>query len=172
MQHRLVIVRHAKSSWADPDLADHDRPLNARGRRAATVVGRHLRDAGPVPDLVVCSSATRARETLARFELPAATDVRVEDLLYGADAPTLLDRLRTVPATVGSVLLLGHNPGVEDLVALLVADRHAVPDRFPTGAVADLRVSNGRWSELAPHGAALRDFVVPRALEGAGDDRA
>ena len=166
MHKRLVIVRHAKSSWADPDLADHDRPLNGRGRRAATAVGRHLRAAGLVPDLVLCSSATRTRETLARFDLPAAVEVRVEDPLYGADAASLLDRLRSVPDTIGSVLVLGHNPAVEDLVAGLVADRRTVPERFPTGAVADLRLPITNWADLAPHIAELHAFVVPVSSGG------
>jgi phosphohistidine phosphatase len=165
---RLVLLRHAKSSWADADLADHDRPLNRRGRRAATVVGHHLRDAGLVPDLVLCSSAVRARETLGRLGLAATTDVSVEDPLYGADATELLARLVTVPDSIGSVLVLGHNPGVEDLARLLVADRHTVPERFPTAAVADLRLSIGRWTEIAPRVGRLHGFVTPRELEGGG----
>jgi phosphohistidine phosphatase len=161
----LVLVRHAKSSWADPDLADHDRPLNGRGRRAATVVGHHLRDTGRVPDLVLCSSAIRARQTLERFGLPSATDVSIEDPLYGADASELLTRLQAVPAAVGSVLVLGHNPGVEDLVGLLVDDRHTVPERFPTAAVAELRLPIGTWEELMPQIGRLHSFVIPRELE-------
>jgi phosphohistidine phosphatase len=165
---RLVLVRHAKSSWADPAIADHDRPLNKRGRRAATVVGRHLREAGLAPDLVLCSSANRARATLERFGLPPATELRIEDQLYGAGASALLARLRTVPAAVGSVLVLAHNPGVEDLVGLLVDDRRALPDRFPTAAVAELRLPIRTWAELAPQVGRLRSFVVPRELGGPG----
>jgi len=162
---QLVLVRHAKSSWADADLDDHDRPLNGRGRRAAALVGAHLRGSGLVPELVLCSSATRTRETLDRFELPPTTEVRIEDPLYGAGAGALLDRLRAVPDAVGSVLVLGHNPGMEDLAAMLVADPDAAPEHFPTGAVADLRLPIVRWDELAPHLARLQRFVVPRELD-------
>ena len=169
MAKRLVLVRHAKSSWADPDLADHDRPLKGRGRRAAGVVGRYLRDAALLPDLVLCSSATRARETLALLELPAATDVRIEDELYGATADDLLARLRTVPPTVGSVLVIGHNPAVEELMWMLVdrGDRlpDRLPDRFPTAAVAEVRFPAASWQELALHAGRLGSFVSPRDLE-------
>jgi phosphohistidine phosphatase len=121
-----------------------------------------------VPDLVLCSSAARARETLGRLGLPATSDVNIEDRLYGAGATELLARLLTVPDAIGSVLLLGHNPGVEDLAGLLVDDRHAVPERFPTAAVADMRLSISRWAELAPGVGRLHRFVIPRELEGAG----
>jgi phosphohistidine phosphatase len=162
---RLLIARHAKSSWADPELDDHDRPLKGRGRRAAVAVGRHLHDAGLLPDLVLCSSAVRARQTLERFRLPPATRIQVEPPLYGAHAEWMLDRLRSVPDAIGSVLLIGHNPGVEDLVARVVADRRDVPARFPTGAVADVRLPITTWTDLAPHIGEVRDFVVPRELE-------
>src|SRR5215216_6730711 len=119
---RLALVRHAKSSWADPDLADHDRPLNARGRRAATLVGQYLHAAGVHPDLVLCSSATRARQTLELLPLARMTDVLIEDQLYGAGPHELLARLRRIPAAVGSALLIGHNPGLEELARELVGD--------------------------------------------------
>jgi phosphohistidine phosphatase len=164
MPKRLAIARHAKSSWADPDIADHDRPLNARGRRAATVVGRHLREAGWEPELVLCSSATRTRETLELFGLPAATDVGIEDRLYGATAGALLARLKRVPDGVASVLVLAHNPGVEDLVRALVDEPDALPGKFPTGAVADLQLPMPTWRELEPGTCRLRGLLVPRQL--------
>jgi len=167
MVKRLVLVRHAKSSWVDPDLDDHDRPLNGRGRRAAVLVGRHLREVGLVPDLVLCSSATRARATLDRFEFPSETDVSIEDTLYGAGADGLAERLRAVPDEVGSVLMLGHNPGTEDLAAFLVDDHRVVPEKYPTAAVANLRLSIGTWDALAQGVGRLDGFVTPRALEGA-----
>jgi phosphohistidine phosphatase len=162
---RLALIRHAKSSWADPDLDDHERPLNARGRRAATLVGRHLHEAGLEPDVVLCSSATRARQTLESLDLPSATEVVVEDQLYGASASELLARLRTVPAAVGSVLVLGHNPGVEELARMLVDDDRALPAKFPTAAVADLRLPTRRWNELETHTGRLEGFVIPRMLD-------
>src|SRR5262245_54961274 len=83
-RRQLVVVRHAKSVWAEPDLADRDRPLNARGRRAAARVGEYLREAGVHPDLVLCSPARRAQQTLELFQLAKTTDVLIEDQLYGA----------------------------------------------------------------------------------------
>lgn len=164
MAKRLVLLRHAKSSWSEADLADHDRPLNGRGRRAAPVVGRHLRDAGLVPDLVLCSSAVRARATLAGLGLPETVEVRVEGDLYGADPDEIVELLGTVPDEVRSVLVIAHNPGLEELTALLVADERTLPDRFPTAAVAELRLPIARWDEIAPHRAGLSSFVTPRGL--------
>src|SRR5262245_53225155 len=115
----LVLLRHAKSSWADPDLPDHDRPLNGRGRDAAALVGRHLRQEGPHPDLVLCSSAVRTRQTLEGLELPGRVEVVIEDRLYGASAESLLSRIRQVPPGDGTVLVIAHNPGVEDLARTL-----------------------------------------------------
>jgi phosphohistidine phosphatase len=160
----LALVRHAKSSWADPGITDHDRPLNARGRRAATLVGRHRRQEGMEPDLALCSSATRARQTLELLQLGSKTEVLIEDELYGAEASALLARLQRVPAAVGSVLLIGHNPGIEDLARTLVGDRQSLAERFPTAAVADLRLPIQTWEELDAGTGRLEAFVVPRSL--------
>src|ERR1044071_581082 len=102
---RLYLLRHAKSSWDDESLADHDRPLSGRGRRAADAIGRHLRAEGIEPELVLCSSAARARETLARIGLTGD----VERDLYGASATELLARVRELPRSLESVLMIGHN---------------------------------------------------------------
>jgi phosphohistidine phosphatase len=161
---QLALVRHAKSSWADPDIADHDRPLNARGRRAATLVGRHLRNAGLEPHLVLCSSATRARQTLELLNIGTTTEVLIEDQLYGAAASALLARVRRVPAAVRSLLLIGHNPGIEELARMLVGDGLAVPEKFPTAAVADLRLPIRTWTELDSGIGRLCAFVIPRKL--------
>ena len=112
---RLYLLRHAKSSWKDTSLPDHDRPLSGRGRRAAKAIARHLREQDLEPQLVLCSTARRARETLERIQpaLGAAT-VEFEHDLYAASADALLERLRRVPDTVASVMLIGHNPGLQD----------------------------------------------------------
>ena len=165
MVERLVLLRHAKSSWADPDLDDHDRPLKGRGRRAAGIVGTYLRDAGLVPDVVLCSSATRARQTLALLALPDATQVYVEDELYGASPNEVLTRLRLVPDEVASVLLVGHNPTLEDLLDLLVDAGGSLPDRFPTAAVAEVGLAiDAVVGPRAPRGSAreLRDAARAR----------
>jgi phosphohistidine phosphatase len=166
---RIYVLRHATSSWKDA-LPDHDRPLAGRGRRAAKAIARHVRKEGIDPDLVLCSPARRARETLERIE-PAlgGRDVRVEDDLYGASARTLVERLRAVPDRVGSVMVIGHNPGLEDLILALAQDgqlRGEVEAKYPTGALATLTFAGSSWSELGPGRAELVAFVRPRDLGG------
>jgi phosphohistidine phosphatase len=161
---RVYLLRHAKSSWKDPDLADHDRPLAGRGRRAAKAMAGHIRKRGIDPDLVLCSTARRARETLERIE-PALGrgGVRVERELYGASAGELLERVRRLPDDVESVLLIGHNPGMHDLVGRLAGE---APEKFPTAALATLTIAGSKWSELGPGGAELTDLTRPRDLGG------
>src|SRR5579864_3364127 len=100
----LHLLRHAKSSWDQPGLADHDRPLAPRGRRAAEAIARHLRASGVAPALILCSSARRAQETLARLGLSGT--VSIERGLYGASSEALLERLRAVPDEVPSALVI------------------------------------------------------------------
>lgn len=168
--HRLLLLRHAKSSWNNAQLADHDRPLAPRGLRAAETMAAHLAALDAPPDLVLCSTARRAVDTLEplRARLPAGTEVLLEDDLYGAPAPALLARLRLVPGDARSVLVVGHNPGLEDLVHLLgrQGDPSAVARvaaKFPTAALATL-VFGGPWKDLGPGDATLEAFVVPGDL--------
>lgn len=158
----LTIVRHAKSSWEDPDLDDHDRPLNPRGRRAAAAVGGHLRGESIEPALVLCSTATRTRQTLELLALGGHPEICFEDELYGATATGLLARLHRVADPTPSVLLIGHNPGVHHLAELLCGEQ--VPS-FPTGAVARLRLIAATWAGLRPGQATLEGFVTPRELD-------
>jgi phosphohistidine phosphatase len=164
----IHLLRHAKSSWKTGD-PDHERPLSGRGRRAAQAIRRHLEEQRIEPQLVLCSSSRRTRETLERIE-PAlgAADVRIERELYGAGSDTLLDRLRALPAAVGSVMLIGHNPGLE-LLALELARpgpaRQQLEEKFPTAALATLELGGSSWSALAPGTAELTGFVRPRDLE-------
>jgi phosphohistidine phosphatase len=168
---RLFVLRHAKSSWDNSHLADHDRPLAPRGRRAAEALADHLATIEPPPVLVLCSTARRAQDTLApvRERLPDTTEVLVEDDLYGAPAPQLLQRLRQVPEEVADVLLVGHNPGLEDLVRALGRDGDPdlisrVHHKFPTGALATIAFE-GPWDGLGSAAATLEAFVVPAELE-------
>jgi phosphohistidine phosphatase len=160
----LVLLRHAKSSWADPDLPDHDRPLNARGREAAALVGRHVREEGLHPDLVLCSSAIRTRQTLERLELPDRVEVVIEDGLYGAADESLLRRIRQVPPDDATVLVIAHNPGIEDLARAL--DRHGLAgvEKFPTAAMAVLRFAIDGWGETRAGAGHLDTFFTPRTL--------
>jgi phosphohistidine phosphatase len=167
---RLFILRHAKSSWDDPGLDDHERPLAPRGRRACVVMAEHLRANAIEPELVLCSSARRTLETLEGVA-PAGQRV-IETELYSATAADLVDRLRRLPDDVGSTMLIGHNPAVQMLVLRLArrdpdaADvRAEVERKFPTGALATLTFECG-WSELGPGSARLAAFLTPRELNG------
>jgi phosphohistidine phosphatase len=166
LMRRLYLLRHAKSSWKEKGIPDHDRPLASRGRKAAKAMAKHLRDQQVRPDLVLCSSATRARQTFERLEPLNARDVHIERELYGADAATLLARLRDVPEGVGSVMVIAHNPGLEDLTRVLARSDDDLGDKFPTAALATLAFSDREWASLERGTAELVDFVRPRELEG------
>jgi len=164
---RLFLLRHAKSSWDDPGLDDRDRPLAPRGRRASELIAGHLRREGIAPSLVLCSSARRTRETLERV-IPAldASDVSMEDGLYGASSGGLLERLREVPEDIESVMLVGHQPAIQELALDLAGDGAElarVRAKFPTAALATLLFA-GEWSELAPGSAELVAYVKPKEL--------
>jgi phosphohistidine phosphatase len=165
----LYLLRHAKSSWADMGIGDLDRPLAPRGQRAAEKIANHLRQLGIAPAIVLCSSAGRARETLA-IVAPAfdsATEHVVEDGLYAASAADLLNRLRRIPDRTASAMIIGHNPGLQDLAVTLVGHGRWVErlrEGFPTTALAVLRSPIASWGELGPGDAKLIDFVVPRQL--------
>lgn len=167
MGSTLYLLRHAKSSWADDSLADRDRPLAPRGRRAAQRLAQHFREHGIAPEVVLCSPALRTQQTLELIEpgLRGRTQVLVEDELYGAGAEQLLLRLRRLEEGVDSALVIGHNPGVQDLAVLLVrggAEREQLRTHFPTAALATLAIAGG-WRRLGRSGAQLVDFRVPRA---------
>ncbi len=165
---RLLVLRHAKSAWDDPTLRDRDRPLAPRGRKAAKRMGKWARKHDVHPQLVVCSSAVRARETLHRM-LPdlGEPEVWFEVALYAASAETLLARVRALPGEVDEAMVVGHNPGVMGLVLLLAGPgplRDRAADNVPTGALAVLELDVAAWAEVAPGAASLTRFVVPREL--------
>ena len=168
----LTLLRHAKSGWDDPVQRDFDRPLNPKGRRAAALVGRHLRREGFGFDHVVASPALRVRQTLEEVAsgygrtLAPAWDRRV----YLASAATLIDLIRELPDAAPTAMLVGHNPGLEDLVLLLVADaapglRDAVEEKYPTASVAELSFAVDRWADVRERAATLNRFVRPRDLD-------
>lgn len=163
-------MRHAKSSWEDPGHRDAERPLAPRGRRAARAMAEHLRREGIRPALILCSPARRTHETL-ELVAPAMPGVptRVEQELYGASDEDLLLRLRELPATVPSVLLIGHNPGLQALAVALTGsgERDALVRlraKMPTGALATLQAPVSTWRDLGAGGAELVAFVTPREL--------
>lgn len=172
---RLLLLRHAKAV-TDGTGGDHARGLAPRGRRVAPLIGRAMREAGYVPDLVLCSDAKRTMETweLAAPELKAKPHTQFNDTLYLAPWTTIVKVLRAVPGNPGTLLVVGHNPGLEECAAALLkpsADgaerkrREALAEKFPTGALAVLDCEADRWTALNPGTAALADFVRPRELE-------
>lgn len=171
---QLLLLRHAKSSWDEPGLSDHARSLNARGRRAAVVMAQAMRDLGLSPDIVFVSSARRTLQTLdAMTPFEDAALVEPMDALYLAPWPRLLELVRTVPETVRSLLLIGHNPGMHELaLALAGPDRSAASDRlaaaYPTGTLAELAIASP-WHLLEPGGARLVRYLTPRDLPGGYD---
>ena len=169
----IHLLRHAKSSWDDPALADLQRPLAPRGWRAAVAIRGHLIEAGIRPDLILCSPARRTRQTLeglagALEDVP----VRVEEGIYFGGVPAVLELLRMLPRSCTSVMVIGHNPTLEEL-AMELLDPQAEHDpslrrmslKYPTGALANME-SSAEWSELEPERFRLISFVCPRDLPG------
>jgi phosphohistidine phosphatase len=159
MRRRLIVLRHAKSDWST-GVADHDRPLAARGRREAVLAGLWLRENAVDIDLVVCSSAKRARQTwkLVAKQLGDAATVRSDDRLYAAAARTLLGVVGEIPGSAHAVLLIGHNPGLEDD---LVAEMSGVGWRMKTSSIAVLSTGSG-WADAGARWARLEATVTPR----------
>lgn len=163
---RLVLLRHAKSSW-DHDLPDVDRPLSARGRRDALEAGHWLATHVGRPDLVLCSTAVRTRQTWARLceaepDVLSPVPVRYEPTVYEAWSDTLLDLTRSLPDEVATAVLVGHGPGLPDLAERLNrASGDGPVGDFPTSAIADFAVA-GTWAELGPGTATLTAYAVPR----------
>jgi phosphohistidine phosphatase len=164
----LYLLRHAKSSWEESGLPDHDRPLAARGRRATKLLAAYLRREGISPQLVLCSSARRARETLDGIApaLGGDVEVQVEADLYSATAGDLIERLHAIPDEVESAMLIGHNPTMQSL-ALSLATRgeqlETVARKYPTGALGTLTFE-GSWQGLGTGDGELVAFVRPKDL--------
>lgn len=167
MPLRLILTRHAKSSWDDPDLSDTARPLNARGKRAAQLLGTWLASRGHVPDTVLCSPAARTRETWDGMAtaLPEGGKAQMVGALYQAGADTMLACLKQ--ATGRTVLMLGHNPGIAEFAAALPATPPLGPNfaHYPTGATLVLAFDASTWADVKPGTGSVLDFIVPRDLE-------
>lgn len=179
---RLITFRHAKSGWDQPAIRDFDRALNDKGKRAAAVMGRHMRQLGLRFDAVIASPAVRVAETLdAMYEgygrrLSPHWDRRV----YLASASTLLEVVQDAPDDAATLLLCGHNPGIEELVLELTRDgddeeiraRDEVEEKYPTASVAELSFPVDRWADVTEGAGRLMRFVRPRDLDPAlGPDR-
>ena len=180
---RLLLLRHAKSDWSK-DAEDHERPVSPRGRKAAPEIAHYMRSRDYLPEAVLCSTAQRTRETL---DLLLAAwrkkpNVRYESSLYLADWPVLLANLKKAPARASPLLLVGHNPGIEQLaVALAVQPSDAqervrlrrLSQKFPTAALAVFDFEIVSWRNLKPGSGHLVDYVRPKDLtRGRADDEA
>ncbi len=173
----LTLLRHAKSSWDEPALEDYDRPLAKRGKKAAPEIGSALAAMGLRPDLVLCSGAARARATLdlvlGKLGAPVP-EVVYDDALYMATPDDLLTRLHRIgPGAAGGtphhVMLVGHNPGLEELALLLVGsgaadDTARMTEKFPTAAVAVVGFTADSWGSIAPGSGRLEHFLTPKQL--------
>ena len=163
---RLILTRHAKSSWDDPLTPDHDRPLNERGKAAAADLGQWLASRGYVPEQVLCSDAVRTRKTFSGIApaLPGAPELELKPALYHAGPDVMLAVLRHAKAD--TVMMIGHNPGIAEFAARLVAQppRNSEFARYPTGAtlVADFAIDN--WSDLNFGMGTVDDFIVPSEI--------
>lgn len=168
-------MRHAKSAWEDPGLTDHARPLNAPGRAGASAMREVMIELGLTPDLVLVSSARRTMQTLQLLEPWDQTPlVEVIDTLYLADLEALLDVLHTIPETLRSVMLIGHNPGMHELALHLIgptslvagnADVRRLAEGYPTGGLCEFTIA-GSWASLGGGSARLQRFLAPRDLPG------
>ncbi|MGO8916480.1 MAG: SixA phosphatase family protein [Stellaceae bacterium] len=168
----LHLLRHAKSSWKDLALDDHERPLSKRGRAAAKDMAKYMERAKIAPDIVLCSTAIRARQTLAPIaKRVKPAQVVLERGIYEVSQRELWTYLRALPEEAQAVLVIGHNPGLHDL-ALALADggsRHQLPapeGKFPTGALATFSIK-GSWKGMRPHRARLVSFIQPAHLTSA-----
>ncbi len=169
LQHRLVLMRHAKSAYPH-GVPDHDRPLAGKGRRNAQAAGAWFVSEGPRPELVICSDAQRARHT---WEIVAASlrdpaPVRLEPRLYGATSAEVIALARGCDDEVHTLVMVGHEPTLSSTILLLAGEGSdptslaRVSAKFPTGAIAVLRLPSG-WSSLEMGTAVLERFAVPRA---------
>jgi phosphohistidine phosphatase len=167
----LSLLRHAKSSWADPRLDDIDRPLNKRGETDAPRMGAFMARHGLVPDLILCSPAVRTRQTLDLVlpRLKASPEIAYEDALYPGAPAAVLKRLRKVAPRVGHAMIVGHNPGLQVLALTLAgsgaeADLQALAEKLPTAGLAVIELDGGSWARIKAGGGRLKLFTAPKRL--------
>ena len=165
----LYVLRHAKSDWSDSSLNDFDRPLNDRGRKAAKVIGKELAKRKLRPDLVLASPAVRASQTLKRVEDASGTPFKVteDERIYRAEPNALIDLIRSAPDAATRLMVVGHNPGLQQLVLLLAKPgelRDEAAEKFPTAALAEICFEAESWRDLAPGDGILEILLRPRDL--------
>jgi phosphohistidine phosphatase len=159
----LYLLRHAKSSWKDETLSDIERPLNGRGRKAAQTVGDFLKREKVIPDLVLSSSAVRARQTtdLLLKAASVSTDLRFDERIYEAGAQRLLEVVKQIEKSKKSVLLVGHNPGLEEFLQVLTG----ASENMPTGTLSKIALGASSWAAIGDKGGTLEWIVTPKQLK-------
>ncbi|MEP4033981.1 histidine phosphatase family protein [Roseibium polysiphoniae] len=169
---QLFLLRHAKSDWGNPELKDFDRPLNSRGRTAARTMGAYMEKNQLQPDLILCSSSQRTRETLAKLlpHLRRQTEIRLLNSLYDESEDNYLPIIRAKGGNAGSLMVIGHNPATEQTAHALFAegDRVLKADmelKYPSGALAIYSCPITDWSSLEAGTAQLEQFIKPRSLQ-------
>ena len=166
----LTLLRHAKSAWDDPAQSDFDRPLNERGRKAARRMGREMRRLGLTYDLILASPAARVTETLTELAqgYGGAVATVQDERIYLASPETLLGLIRAIPDETGSLLLAGHNPGLQ-LIALALGRPGGLHDlvaaKYPTGALTQMHLGVSRWADIALGEGEITRFLRPRDLD-------
>lgn len=171
---RLILLRHAKSSWSHEDLRDFDRPLNKRGRRDAVAMGHYIHEHGLRPDTVLCSGALRTRETAAGIinSFDKRPEIETHDGLYLAAPSTIIKYCQNAPVAANTLMVIAHNPGMQDTVITL-ADATAAPKptlasisaKFPTAALAVLEFQISSWTALRRQAGALIDYQTPKQIQ-------
>ena len=167
----LYLLRHAKSDWGNPNLADIDRPLNERGIKASERLGELFNTQGIEPELILCSPARRTRQTLSLIAEVTGEDyeTRFEKGLYETGADKILKIIHALPAGLKSVMIIGHNPGLETLAHQLIRPSNPealtrLQEKFPAGGLATLGFLGLEWRNIGPTDAELVDFVTPKEL--------
>lgn len=158
----LFLLRHAKSSWRDTSLPDFERPLNERGRKAAPLIGKFMRRQKLRPQLILCSPAERARQTIALVQEAAAfkAELRYDERIYEATEARLRAVVSQIDESAGRALLVGHNPGMEELLQSLTGEVR----RMPTAALAHITLNIERWADVRENSGDLVRFVRPKEL--------
>ncbi|EPE95888.1 SixA phosphatase family protein [Rhizobium grahamii] len=169
-KRRLLLLRHAKSAWPE-NVPDHDRPLAGRGEKAAPLMGHYLAHEKLIPDLVLVSSARRTQETwgLLAKKLPSSIAKRDAEDLYEASAAKIAAVVQTIDPKVRTLMLIGHNPGFQDLADGLIGEGDPeacarIREKFPTAALAVIEFDADRWEDLRPRSGLLERFITPRSL--------
>ncbi|QJB70018.1 SixA phosphatase family protein [Parasphingorhabdus halotolerans] len=170
---KLSLLRHAKSGWDDPVSRDFDRPLNDKGKRASKAIGAFIKDNDLAYDQILASPAVRVIETLEHVEEACGLSMEPtwDRKIYLASSATLLDVLRGANADAEHILMVGHNPGLEDLIFDLVPDdgsseaRDAVEQKYPTAALAEMNLDIESWEDIAENSGMLVRFTRPRDLD-------